>query len=100
MIKNNFAISSYYLIKLIIRLKTQLYLTGKWAIEAPEKDQLTGDYGLVLKSKAKHSAISVPLKKPFKFTENKPLIVQYEVQLHNGQECGGAYIKVNYFNHY
>lgn len=48
---------------------------------------------MVLKSKAKHAAIAVPLKKPFTFT-NKPLVVQYEVNLQNGQECGGAYIKV------
>lgn len=54
---------------------------------------LIGDRGLVLKSKAKHAAISVPLKKTFIFSA-KPLVVQYEVNLQNGQECGGAYIKV------
>lgn len=66
---------------------------GKWAIEAPQRDALTGDKGLVLKSKAKHSAISAKLNKPFHFT-NKPLIVQYEVLLQDGQECGGAYLKL------
>lgn len=54
---------------------------------------LTGDRGLVLKSKAKHAAIAAPLKKPFVFS-NKPFVVQYEVNLQNGQECGGAYLKV------
>ena len=60
---------------------------------------LTGDRGLVLKSKAKHAAISVPLKKTFSFVD-KPLVVQYEVNLQNGQECGGAYIKVRLLYRY
>ena len=66
-------------------------------LEGAEKMPLTGDRGLVLKSKAKHAAISVPLKKTFTFTD-KPLVVQYEVNLQNGQECGGAYIKVRIFH--
>lgn len=67
---------------------------GVWAIEAAEREALTGDRGLALKSKAKHAAIAVPLKKQFTFSK-KPLVVQYEVNLQNGQECGGAYIKVS-----
>jgi len=66
---------------------------GKWAVEPLLKDGLKGDMGLVLKSKAKHSAISAPLDRPFNFN-NKPLIVQYDVTFQNGQECGGAYIKL------
>ncbi|KAK4002880.1 calnexin isoform X2 [Daphnia magna] len=66
---------------------------GKWAVEGLLKDGLKGDLGLVLKSKAKHAAISASLDRPFMFT-NKPLIVQYDVTFQNGQECGGAYIKL------
>ncbi|ERL85594.1 hypothetical protein D910_03013 [Dendroctonus ponderosae] len=66
---------------------------GQWGIESPQKDGLKGDLGLVLKSKAKHSAISANLKRPFVF-KDKPLIVQYEVLLQEGQECGGAYLKL------
>lgn len=66
---------------------------GVWAVEPAERLALTGDRGLVLKSKAKHAAIAAPLKKPFVFS-NKPFVVQYEVNLQNGQECGGAYIKL------
>ncbi|PSN40860.1 Calnexin [Blattella germanica] len=44
-------------------------------------------------SKAKHAAISARLDRPFKFTV-KPFIVQYEVILQEGQECGGAYLKL------
>ncbi|XP_045115472.1 calnexin-like [Portunus trituberculatus] len=66
---------------------------GVWELEESEKMPLIGDRGLLLKSKAKHAAISVPLKKTFNFVD-KPLVVQYEVNLQNGQECGGAYIKL------
>ena len=70
-----------------------LLLSGKWEVEAPVKNGLNGDLGLVLKSKAKHAAISARLDRPFKFIV-KPLVVQYEVILQEGQECGGAYIKL------
>ncbi|XP_076274124.1 calnexin-like isoform X1 [Rhynchophorus ferrugineus] len=66
---------------------------GVWSVEPAIKDALKGDLGLALKSKAKHAAISAPLVRPFVF-DTKPLIVQYEVLLQDGQECGGAYIKL------
>lgn len=53
---------------------------GVWEVEAPQRQLMKGDMGLVLKSKAKHAAISAKLKKPFVFSE-KPLIVQYEVTM-------------------
>ncbi|KAF4518693.1 hypothetical protein B566_EDAN002729, partial [Ephemera danica] len=59
---------------------------GTWAVEPPLKDGMKGDSGLVLKNKAKHSAISALLDKPFYF-KDRPLVVQYE-------ECGGAYMKL------
>ncbi|KAF2363487.1 Reverse transcriptase domain [Trinorchestia longiramus] len=66
---------------------------GIWSVEEPVVPLLKGDRGLVLKSKAKHAAISAPLRRPFKFGA-KPLVVQYDVTLQEGQECGGAYIKL------
>ena len=51
---------------------------GEWSLEKAQKDPLTGDLGLVMKSKAKHAAISAPLGKVFKF-DDKPFIVQYEL---------------------
>ena len=51
---------------------------GEWSLERAQKDPLTGDLGLVMKSKAKHAAISAPLGKIFKF-DDKPFIVQYEL---------------------
>ncbi|CAO1413539.1 unnamed protein product [Diamesa serratosioi] len=66
---------------------------GVWAVEQPQRSILENDLGLVLKTKAKHAAISARFIRPFKFTE-KPLIVQYEVTFQEGQECGGSYIKL------
>ncbi|KAH0512248.1 Calmegin [Microtus ochrogaster] len=48
---------------------------GRWEIEELKEDQVPGDRGLVLKSKAKHHAISAVLNKPFIFSD-RPLIVQ------------------------
>uniref|UniRef100_A0A1B6DDQ8 Calnexin n=1 Tax=Clastoptera arizonana TaxID=38151 RepID=A0A1B6DDQ8_9HEMI len=66
---------------------------GVWAVEQAVRDPLKNDFGLVLKTKAKHAAISAKLDRPFIFKE-KPLVVQYEVMFQEGQECGGAYIKL------
>ncbi len=49
---------------------------GEWSIEAAIESALDGDKGLVLKTKAKHHAISAKLDKPFEFRDQKPLVVQ------------------------
>jgi len=67
---------------------------GVWEVEPLSKDPLSGDSGLVLKSKAKHSAVSAKLKKPFTFAGDRVLVVQYEIAFQSGQECGGGYIKL------
>uniref|UniRef100_A0A914E3A6 Calnexin n=1 Tax=Acrobeloides nanus TaxID=290746 RepID=A0A914E3A6_9BILA len=66
---------------------------GEWAIESPSHIVIDGDYGLVVKTKARHHAIAANLNKPFKF-DGKPLVVQYEVKYEEGQECGGGYLKL------
>ncbi|XP_012510160.1 PREDICTED: calmegin [Propithecus coquereli] len=66
---------------------------GRWEIEGLKENRIPGDRGLVLKSRAKHHAISAVLAKPFIFAD-KPLIVQYEVNFQDGIDCGGAYIKL------
>ncbi|KAM4053671.1 calmegin isoform 1-T1 [Anomaloglossus baeobatrachus] len=66
---------------------------GEWKTEELKENKLSGDLGLVLKSTARHHAISAKLQKPFVF-ESKPLIVQYEVNFQDGIDCGGAYIKL------
>ncbi|XP_075716535.1 calmegin [Rhinoderma darwinii] len=66
---------------------------GQWELEELKENKLSGDLGLVLKSTARHHAISAQLKEPFVF-DSKPLIVQYEVNFQDGIDCGGAYIKL------
>ncbi|XP_069052253.1 calnexin isoform X2 [Lepisosteus oculatus] len=66
---------------------------GQWEVEEMVDSKLPGDKGLVLKSRAKHHAISAKLLKPFVF-DTKPLIVQYEVNFQTGIDCGGAYVKL------
>ncbi|XP_074679795.1 calmegin isoform X2 [Strix aluco] len=66
---------------------------GRWEVEELKENTVPGDRGLVLKSVAKHHAISAMLTKAFIF-DKKPLIVQYEVNFQEGIDCGGAYIKL------
>lgn len=66
---------------------------GDWILEEAIKDALTNDIGLTFKEKAKHRAISSKLSKEFVFRD-KPFILQYEVLHQDGQECGGAYMKL------
>ncbi|CAF0813592.1 unnamed protein product [Adineta ricciae] len=66
---------------------------GEWGIEIPQSSVYSDDYALILKSKARHHAISANLFKPFDFSTS-PLVVQYEVKYQTNQECGGAYVKL------
>ena len=54
---------------------------------------IEGDKGLVLKDKAAHHAISAKFDKPIS-NKKDTLVVQYEVKLQSGLECGGAYMKL------
>jgi calnexin len=67
--------------------------TGLWELEAALENALTGDKGLVAKSAAQHSAISAKLQEPLD-PKGKPLVIQYDVKLQKGLECGGAYMKL------
>ncbi|OTF81451.1 calnexin-like protein [Euroglyphus maynei] len=53
----------------------------------------SNDLALITKSKARHHAYATKLDKIYKFN-SKPFILQYEAQFRNGQECGGAYLKL------
>ncbi|NXQ60515.1 CLGN protein, partial [Anthoscopus minutus] len=70
-----------------------VFVLGRWEVEELKENAVPGDRGLVLKSVAKYHAISSMLTKAFVF-DNKPLIVQYEVNFQKGIDCGGAYIKL------
>jgi len=67
---------------------------GKWSVEEPTVlNGIKGDKGLVVKDVAAHHAISAKFDKPIDNT-GKTLVVQYEVKLQNGLDCGGAYLKL------
>lgn len=67
---------------------------GEWKFEEPTVfPGFKGDRGLVVKSAAAHHAISAKLPQPLDNT-GKTLVVQYEVKLQKGLECGGAYMKL------
>lgn len=67
---------------------------GEWAVEEPTVLKgIEGDKGLVVKNPAAHHAISAKFDKPVD-NKGKTLVVQYEVKLQNGLECGGAYMKL------
>lgn len=67
---------------------------GEWAVEEPiVLPGMVGDKGLVVKNPAAHHAISAKFPKKVD-NKGKTLVVQYEVKLQNGLECGGAYMKL------
>ncbi|KAI1770912.1 calreticulin precursor [Hypoxylon cercidicola] len=67
---------------------------GEWSVEEPYKYKgMEGDEGLVVKNAAAHHAISAKFPKKID-PKGKTLVVQYEVKLQKGLECGGAYLKL------
>jgi len=67
---------------------------GEWSVEEPHVFKgMEGDKGLVVKNAAAHHAISAKFPKKID-NKGKTLVVQYEVKLQNGLECGGAYLKL------
>jgi hypothetical protein len=67
---------------------------GKWLVKTPDVfPGIEGDEGLVASSKAAQHAISAPFETSLD-PSGKTLVVQYEVKLQKGLDCGGAYIKV------
>ncbi|KAF7938144.1 hypothetical protein BELL_0045g00070 [Botrytis elliptica] len=67
---------------------------GEWAVEEPHVFKgMEGDKGLVVKNPAAHHAISAKFPKKID-NKGKTLVVQYEVKMQNGLECGGAYLKL------
>ncbi|KAK0590749.1 hypothetical protein LWI29_031225 [Acer saccharum] len=74
---------------------------GRWIVS--EKDEYQGvwkhsksegheDYGLLVSEKARKYAIVKELDKPLSLKDGT-VVLQYEVRLQEGLECGGAYLK-------
>lgn len=72
----------------------EMNYVGRWARERPHVYKgMEGDFGLVLKDDARRHAISAPFPEPIDNTD-KTLVLQYEVKMQKGLECGGAYLKL------
>lgn len=67
---------------------------GAWAIEESGKNKgFDNDKGLVMKTAAARHAIARQLDTPID-NRNRDLVVQYEIKLQDGLDCGGTYIKL------
>lgn len=53
----------------------------------------SGDRGLLLPLGANYYAVSTALKEPISFGD-RVFVLQYEVKLQEGLDCGGAYLKM------
>jgi calnexin len=67
---------------------------GIWTVEVPTSSAILNDYALIVKSKARHHAISASFEKPIDFTSHDQIVIQYEVKFQTPMECGGAYVKL------
>jgi calnexin len=72
--------------------KKEVY-TGEFAAEGYKVEAIPGDVGLTMPKKAHRYGLSHKLATPVLASE-QPLVVQYEVSLKGGLECGGAYLKL------
>lgn len=74
--------------------REEMNYVGRWAREEPHVYKgMEGDFGLVLKDDARRHAISAPFSSSIDNKDNT-LVLQYEVKMQKGLECGGAYLKL------
>jgi len=68
--------------------------SGKWEVEETKTPQaIEGEKMLFMKTAMSYYGISTKFDQPMSLQE-KTLVVQYEVRLQEGLECGGAYMKL------
>lgn len=72
----------------------EMNYVGRWAREQPHIYKgMEDDFGLVLKDDARRHAISAPFTQTID-NKDQTLVLQYEVKMQKGLECGGAYLKL------
>ena len=52
------------------------------------------DLLLTLTKEAQHYGLTAPLRESVSLSDDKPLVIQYEVKTQNGMTCGGSYVKL------
>lgn len=77
-----------------IKSTTEKYVDQKVFVKPSNKaaSDYAADKGLRLADEMSHYGISTLFSKPFK-SSGKDLVLQYEVKLEEGLNCGGAYLK-------
>lgn len=71
-----------------------VYGTGKFSVSEPsELNGLPGDKMLVMPEAFRHYGMGYKMPREINNT-GKTLVVQYEVRLTKGLDCGGAYLKL------
>ncbi|KAG6591037.1 Calnexin [Phytophthora cinnamomi] len=76
------------------KYSSQDVVVGEVTLQAAH---LTPDRGLVLDKPARHYGLAVKLDEPLRVDGSdtrKEMVVQYEVKLQKGLDCGGAYVKL------
>ncbi|KAK9469631.1 Calreticulin family-domain-containing protein [Lipomyces arxii] len=73
--------------------KEDYFYLGRWGVEEAKNPAFSWDAALVVKDRAAHHAISSSFTAPLD-NKDSTLVVQYEVKLQSGLECGGAYLKL------
>jgi len=75
-------------------LKSGLTRIGKFTVSEPsELNGIAGDKLLTIPEAFRHYGLSAKLDRPVDNT-GKTLVVQYEVRLTKGLDCGGVYLKL------
>lgn len=59
-----------------------------------DNPSISSELGLYVPQEAQRYAIFGETSKPFDFTTDNTFVVQYEVRMHEGLQCGGSYIKL------
>ena len=63
--------------------------SGKWKYQ---KSSGYDDYGLLVSEKARKYAIATDLPEPLD-PQDGTIVLQYDLRLQKGLDCGGAYLK-------
>jgi calnexin len=75
-----------------VKSKNDKYKLQEWKHEPTSDYGIEGDKALIVGAKARHYGVYSKFPKPVINTD-KNLVLQYEVALSKGLECGGAYLK-------
>jgi hypothetical protein len=83
--------------KLSLQGRFRLSRDAKYAgqpVAVQPTEPRSSDHALVLTAPARHYAVAAPVEPPLTLEDDRPLVLQYELTLREGLNCGGAYVKL------